>query len=67
MNTSIQDTALYAITDREQPNLERAYQICKQADNFEADGRELKKLSEMTSGILVNRGSNLKDNQWIGR
>lgn len=50
------DTAWYAITDREWPNLERAYQIWKQADNFDAEGRELKKLSELTSGILVNRG-----------
>jgi RimJ/RimL family protein N-acetyltransferase len=49
------DTAWYAITDREWPHLERAYQIWKQADNFDAEGRELKKLSELTSGILVNR------------
>ncbi len=49
------DTAWYAITDREWPNLERAYQIWKQADNFDANDRELKKLSEMTYEILVNR------------
>jgi len=50
------DTAWYAIADKEWPHLERAYQIWKQEDNFDTEGRELKKLSELTSGILVNRG-----------
>ena len=50
------DTAWYAITDKEWPHLERTYQIWKQEDNFDAEGRELKKLSELTSGSLVNRG-----------
>jgi RimJ/RimL family protein N-acetyltransferase len=50
------DTAWYAITDKEWPNLKKKYQIWKQADNFDADGREFKKLSELTSDILVNRG-----------
>lgn len=50
------DTAWYAITDQEWSHLERAYQIWKQEDNFNQEGRELKKLSELTSGILVNRG-----------
>lgn len=50
------DTSWYAVTDKEWPHLERAYQIWKQEDNFDAEGRELKKLSELTSGSLVNRG-----------
>ncbi len=50
------DTAWYAITDREWPNLEKVYQIWRQPDNFDAEGRELKKLSELSSEILVNRG-----------
>lgn len=50
------DTAWYAITDKEWPNLEKAYQIWKQSDNFDATGRELKKLSDLTSRVLVTRG-----------
>ena len=50
------DTAWYAITDKDWPHLERAYQIWKQEDNFDAEGRQRKKLSDLTSGILVNRG-----------
>ncbi|MBA2728438.1 MAG: GNAT family N-acetyltransferase [Parachlamydiaceae bacterium] len=43
------DTAWYAITDREWPNLKKVYQIWKQPDNFDANGQELKKLSELTN------------------
>lgn len=50
------DTAWYAITEREWPDLEKMYQNWKQPDNFDADGREFKKLSELTSGILARRG-----------
>lgn len=50
------DTAWYAITDKEWQNLERVDQIWKQPNNFDADERQIKKLSELTSAILVNSG-----------
>lgn len=50
------DTAWYAATSQEWPDLENVYQSWRNQENFDANGNELEKLSELTSGILVHRG-----------
>jgi RimJ/RimL family protein N-acetyltransferase len=47
------DTAWYAITDKEWPDLKKAHQTWKQADNFDTEGRERKKLSDLTAQITA--------------
>lgn len=48
------DTAWYGATSEDWPALKRAYQAWREQKNFDAAGREIKKLSELTAGTLVN-------------
>jgi RimJ/RimL family protein N-acetyltransferase len=50
------DTAWYAVIDKDWPKLKTAYHLWRVEKNFYPDGREIKKLSELTSGAIVNRG-----------
>lgn len=43
------DTAWYSATSRDWPALEKAYQEWRRSDNFDEQGREIKKLSELTA------------------
>ncbi len=48
------DTTWYAITSRDWPALKTAYEIWLSPINFNAHNQEIKKLSELTSSILVS-------------
>src|SRR5579872_3206828 len=50
------DTAWYACIDKEWPALDRAFRTWLDPANFDADGRQRRRLSELTSPILVARG-----------
>jgi RimJ/RimL family protein N-acetyltransferase len=50
------DTAWYAAIDSEWPALERAFTAWLAADNFDANGRQRLRLSDLTESILVRRG-----------
>ncbi len=50
------DTAWYAIIDKEWPRLEQAFLTWLDSANFDADGRQKQKLSDLTAPILVQRG-----------
>ena len=50
------DTAWYACIDKEWPALDRAFQTWLEPSNFDAEGRQHKRLSELTSPVLVARG-----------
>ena len=50
------DTAWYACIDKEWPALDRAFRTWLDPANFDADGRQRRRLSELTSPILVSRG-----------
>lgn len=47
------DTAWYAATSEDWPALKKAYQIWRKPENFDTDGREIKKLSELTAQMRV--------------
>jgi RimJ/RimL family protein N-acetyltransferase len=48
------DTAWFAATDRDWPALARAFEQWLAPDNFEADGRQRVRLSELTAPLLVS-------------
>jgi RimJ/RimL family protein N-acetyltransferase len=50
------DTAWYAIIDSEWPALERAFQRWLAPDNFDADGRQRVRLSDLTAPVVKQRG-----------
>lgn len=50
------DTAWYAAIDSEWPALDNAFRNWLSPDNFDAAGRQLVPLSELTAPILVRRG-----------
>jgi len=50
------DTAWYAMIDSEWPELERAYLTWLDPANFDAQGKQRKRLSELTAPILKQRG-----------
>ena len=50
------DTAWYAAIDREWPALDLAFRRWLDPSNFDAQGRQLTALSDLTGLILVNRG-----------
>lgn len=50
------DTAWYAITSKEWPSLKGVYQDWRASNNFNAQDREIKKLSDMTKSVLVAQG-----------
>jgi RimJ/RimL family protein N-acetyltransferase len=43
------DTAWYAATSEDWPDLEKAYHVWRKPENFDDQGKEIKKLSELTS------------------
>ena len=47
------DTAWFAVIDREWPALERAYQSWLAPSNFDSDGKQVRRLSELTSQIIT--------------
>ena len=50
------DSAWYAAIDTEWPALEAAFERWLSPDNFDADGRQKARLSELTAPVLVSRG-----------
>jgi hypothetical protein len=50
------DTAWYAAIDKEWPELDRAFTRWLDASNFDADGKQKLRLSELTQPILKTRG-----------
>jgi RimJ/RimL family protein N-acetyltransferase len=50
------DSAWYAAIDTEWPALEAAFERWLAPDNFDADGRQKVRLSDLTASILVSRG-----------
>jgi RimJ/RimL family protein N-acetyltransferase len=46
------DTAWFAATDREWPALRKAFEVWLADDNFDADGRQRRSLSDLTAPIL---------------
>lgn len=48
------DTAWHSITHQEWPALENAFQIWRNPKNFDSEGKELQKLSNLTSRILTH-------------
>jgi len=50
------DTAWYACIDREWPALDRAFSAWLDPSNFDANGRQRTRLSDLTSPVLVSRG-----------
>jgi RimJ/RimL family protein N-acetyltransferase len=50
------DTAWYACIDKEWPVLDRAFRAWLEPANFDANGRQRRRLSELTAPILVARG-----------
>jgi RimJ/RimL family protein N-acetyltransferase len=50
------DTAWYATIDREWPVLAAAFERWLAPENFDADGRQRERLSDLTAPILVRRG-----------
>jgi RimJ/RimL family protein N-acetyltransferase len=50
------DTAWYAATSEDWPSLKQVYENWLNPNNFTPEGQEIKKLSEMTSHLLVKRG-----------
>lgn len=46
------DTALYAMLDGDWPVLKAAYRTWLGGDNFEADGRQIRRLSDLTAAAL---------------
>jgi RimJ/RimL family protein N-acetyltransferase len=50
------DTAWYAITDGEWPELERAFRRWLDPANFDAGGKQRARLSELTAPVLKQRG-----------
>jgi RimJ/RimL family protein N-acetyltransferase len=47
------DTAWFAVTDRDWPALEQAFQRWLDPGNFDAQGRQLQRLSQLTAPILT--------------
>lgn len=54
------DTAWFSITSQEWPQLEKAYHLWIKRENFDSNGKELKKLSDLTS-TFVSRGNTDKN------
>ena len=50
------DTAWYAMIDSEWPELERAYLTWLDPANFDAQGKQRKRLSELTAPVVKQRG-----------
>ncbi|PJK28088.1 GNAT family N-acetyltransferase [Minwuia thermotolerans] len=50
------DTAWYACIDQEWPRLREAYETWLAPDNFDAEGRQKRRLSALTGPVLVQRG-----------
>lgn len=50
------DTAWYSIIDAEWPELHRAYQRWLDPSNFDANGAQRNRLSELTAPLLAQRG-----------
>ena len=50
------DTAWYATIDREWPALSAAFERWLSPENFDADGRQRERLSDLTAPVLVCRG-----------
>lgn len=50
------DTAWYAMIDSEWPELDRAFTRWLAPENFDADGRQRLRLSELTAPVLKQRG-----------
>ena len=50
------DTAWYAAIDAEWPVLETAFLTWLDPENFDADGRQRRSLSDLTAPVLVNKG-----------
>lgn len=48
------DTAWYAATSADWQDLDNVYQIWRKSENFDAQGKEIRKLSELTSKVLKN-------------
>lgn len=51
------DTAWYACIDKEWPDLRTAYEAWLQPENFDDDGRQYRRLSDLTKPILKNETS----------
>jgi len=49
------DTVWYAMIDGEWPQLRDAFETWLNADNFDADGQQIKSLRDLTAPILVSR------------
>ncbi len=47
------DTSWYAITSEEWGKLAKAYEVWLNKDNFDKEGKEIKKLSELTAQIFI--------------
>jgi RimJ/RimL family protein N-acetyltransferase len=50
------DTAWYSIIDAEWPPLQRAFQTWLAPENFDAQGKQRKRLSSLTAPLLKQRG-----------
>lgn len=50
------DTAWYACIDREWPELRAAYEAWLSPENFDGEGRQRRRLTELTGPVLVQRG-----------
>jgi RimJ/RimL family protein N-acetyltransferase len=50
------DTAWYAMIDREWPEIERAFERWLDPSNFDAEGRQRLRLSDLTAPVLKRRG-----------
>jgi RimJ/RimL family protein N-acetyltransferase len=50
------DTAWYAMIDSEWPQLDAAFSAWLAPDNFDADGRQRRRLSDLTAPVLKQRG-----------
>ena len=53
------DTAWFAVIDKDWPALQAAYQRWLAAENFDAEGRQLSRLSDLTHPLLVSRDPGL--------
>ena len=50
------DTAWYAVTDKEWPELERAFKTWLRPENFDRDGQQRTSLSNLTAPLLEQTG-----------
>ena len=54
------DTAWFAVIDRDWPRLDQAFQRWLHPDNFDADGRQRERLSDLTAPVVAARWPRLE-------